>query len=134
MTKVREVATGLQIGKLVVGDKTTPKDPRVAEARTPMGYISHGSLRECFCEECQRICFISTYILERRNLQNCGCKRLKKQRENYKASGGRTPEERKETARQMRVTFRKYKLARLKGNIELEIQYYDEMMALRKGI
>jgi hypothetical protein len=131
--KKRNVETGLVLGKLRVLGKVKPSDPRVAEAMTPLGYIKHGSLRECHCGACDKIRFISTHILERKDLVSCGCIRIEAAKKNFQASGERLPEQVRQAKRYLREMSRELKLARMRGNISEENRLYNEIVAYRKA-
>jgi NAD-dependent SIR2 family protein deacetylase len=72
---------GLNIGKLTFLQKVMPSDPGVIEAGTPLTYILQGSLWQCRCNACERICYISKFQLERKKAISCGC--IKRQREQH---------------------------------------------------
>lgn len=110
-------------GYILIGRLVDLHDPRVREAQTPISYLSHGSLRECFCKKCERIFFTSNYTLNKRIVKSCGCSRLKALRKAYKN---------KRDVLRMRNLMREYKIARLNGDFLEEKRLYDIIIANRQ--
>ena len=122
------VVSGLKIGKLTVGERILPSDPKVIAAGTPDGYIRHGSLRECQCE-CGCICYVSEYILCRQQVKSCGCIRLEIRRRKF--TEGASKQKLASVRQEIRTLRQKYMQARAKGDLKEETRLFDLIVAAR---